>query len=160
MPIVAIAQPFTRDDWNRGSYVLGGRCEIVNVLTGKPLTAEAGRVEQVSEAAAAWEVRSSPKGGRARYQIVHRLTGLALTEVPSVNLRKPFAVTASAASDDDPNQDWRIESYGDGSVMLIAASGRALDLPGGSRRDGTPLQTFLRNGETNQRFFLRPEPRR
>lgn len=152
----AVAQPFTRDDWNRAGYVLGSRCQIVNVQTGKFLDLEGAKVQQSPEGPAAlWEIRKSPAGGPARYRVVHRATGLVLTEVPSLVAKKPSTIAALPAAEDDVNQDWRLESYGDGSVMLIGASGKALDVPGGNRRDGVALQTFLRNGDSNQRFLLK-----
>ncbi|BDC48113.1 hypothetical protein F183_A04290 [Bryobacterales bacterium F-183] len=151
---VGFAQPFTRDDWNRNGYVLGTRCQIVNLGSGKFVELDGSRVLQHATSSQ-WEIRKSPAGGPARYRIVHRTTGMVLTEVPSNIAKKPSALIAAPPADDDINQDWRIESYGDGSVMLIAASGKALDVPGGSRRDGVPLQTFLRNGDSNQRFVLR-----
>ena len=158
----AVAQPFTRDDWNRAGYVLGTRCQIVNLQTGKFLDLDGAKILQASseaEGASQWEIRKSPAGGPARYRIVHGSTGLVMTERPSPVAKKPSTLVAMAACDDDTNQDWRIESYGDGSVMLIAASGKALDVPSGNRRDGIALQTFLRNGASNQRFLLKPDPK-
>lgn len=159
LALTATAQPFTRDDWNRAGYVLGTRCQIVSVHSGKFLDLDGSKVQQAPESPAAqWEIRKSPASAPARYRVVHRATGLVLTEVPSASAKKPSALAALPAADDDANQDWRLESYGDGSVMLIAASGKALDVPGGNRRDGVALQTFLRNGDSNQRFLLKRQP--
>ncbi len=164
--MVVSAQPFSRDEWNRGNgYSRGGDprrtggelFEIVNVENGKVLDLDRrdGRSVIQFEARGTrnqfWEVRRT---GGGRYQIVNAMNGAALAEMGP---RKSTPVGAyPAGRRAEPNQEWRIESYRDGSVMLISFSGMALDIPHGTHRDGVPVQTYNRNGDGNQRFFLRP----
>ena len=42
------------------------------------------------------------------------------------------------------------------AVSIAAVYGRALDVPDGTHRNGVQVQTYDRNGDGNQRFFLRP----
>jgi hypothetical protein len=164
--IAVSAQPFSRDEWNRGNSY--GRSsdsrragaelfEIVNVENGKvvDLDRRDGRTVIQFEARGTrnqfWEVRRT---GGGRYHIVNAMNGAALAEMGP---RKSTPVGAfPLGRRGEPTQDWRIESYRDGSVMLISFSGKALDIPHGTHRDGVPVQTYDRNGDGNQRFFLRP----
>lgn len=159
------AQTFSRDEWNRGNGY--GRTEsrragselfeIVNVENGKVIDLDRrdGRTVIQFEARGTrnqfWEVRRT---GGGRYQIVNAMNGAALAEMGP---RKSTPVGAfPAGRRGEPTQEWRIESYRDGSVMLISFSGKALDIPNGTHRDGVQVQTYDRNGDGNQRFFLRP----
>jgi hypothetical protein len=151
-------QPFSRDEWNGGRDARANSLyEIVNVENGKVLDLDRrdGRTVIQFEARGTrnqfWEVRRTNGG---RYQLVNAMNGAALAEMGP---RKSTPVAAFPADRrGSPTQEWRIESYRDGSVMLIASSGRALDIPSGTHRDGVQVQTYDRNGDGNQRFFLRP----
>ena len=170
IPAAAVfGQPFSRDEWggnsnrNGGSGRFdsttggGGLYEIVNVENGKVIDLDRrdGRTVIQFEARGTrnqfWEVR---RMGDGRYQLVNAMNGAALAETGP---RKSSPVAAfPIGRRGDASQEWRIESYRDGSVMLIAYSGRALDVPDGTHRDGVQVQTYDRNGDGNQRFFLRP----
>jgi hypothetical protein len=154
-------QPFSRDEWRRDSRDnrdgVGGLYEIVNVENGKALDLDRrdGRTVIQYESRGTrnqmWEVR---RGGGGRYNLVNAMNGAALTELSP---RRSTPVEAYPLDRrNNAAQEWRIESYRDGTVMLISYSGKALDVPDGSWRDGARLQTYDRNGDGNQRFFLRP----
>ena len=152
-------QAFSRDEWGGGGGNSngGGLYEIVNVENGKVIDLDRrdGRTVIQFEARGTrnqfWEVR---RMGGGRYQLVNAMNGAALAET-SPRRSSPVAAFP-AGRRGDATQEWRIESFRDGSVMLIAISGRALDVPDGTHRDGVQVQTYDRNGDGNQRFFLRP----
>ena len=172
--MVVSAQTFSRNEWNKDEWGRGGNgygrtdsrggnpgsgelFEIVNVENGKVIDLDRrdGRTVIQFEARGTrnqfWEVRRT---GGGRYQIVNAMNGAALAEMGP---RKATPVGAfPVGRRGQATQEWRIESYRDGSVMLISFSGRALDIPDGTHRDGVQVQTYDRNGDGNQRFFLRP----
>jgi hypothetical protein len=161
------SQPFSRDEWGRGGNGYGRSdsrranagdlYEIVNVKNGKvvDLDRRDGRTviqfEPRGTRNQLWEVRST---GGGRYLIVNSMNGAALAEMGPRRSTPVGAFPAGRRT--QPAQEWRIESYRDGSVMLISFSGKALDIPNGTHRDGVQVQTYDRNGDGNQRFFLRP----
>ncbi len=167
------AQPFQRDEWNRGGGAVGGGgfYEIVNVENGKVFDLDRNNGRSVIQFEPRgtrnqmWEIRPV---GAGRYQIVNAMNGAAISEL-SPHRSTPVEAFPTGGGGyggrrggdyygggGQPQQEWRIESYGDGSVMFISVSGKALDIPDGTRRNGVPIQTYDRNGDGNQRFFLRP----
>lgn len=168
---VLFAQPFSRDEWNRSwggsNNGTGGLYEIVNVENGRVVDLDSNNGHTVIQFEPRgtpnqlWEIRQSRNG---RYQIVNAMNGAALTEMSPERSTPVEAFIAGGKSGygygrgrgNGCQQDWRIESYRDGSVMLISCSGKALDVPNGTRRNGVQMQTYDRNGDGNQRFFLRP----
>lgn len=165
--MVVSAQTFSRDEWNRGNNYgrtdsrgsqAGELFEIVNVENGKVIDLDSrdGRTVIQFEPRGTrnqfWEVRRTAGG---RYRIVNAMNGAALAEM-GPRKSTPVGAFPSGRRGGEPTQEWRIESYRDGSVMLISFSGMALDIPHGTHRDGVQVQTYERNGDGNQRFFLRP----
>lgn len=167
-----LAQPFSRDEWSRdgyggrggdrGSFRNGGLYEIVNVENGKVFDLDRNNGRSVIQFEPRgtrnqlWEIRQV---GPGRYQIVNAMNGAAISELSHRNSTPVEAFPTGGGRNrggGNPGQEWRIESYGDGSVMFISYSGKALDIPDGTRRNGVPIQTYNRNGDGNQRFFLRP----
>jgi hypothetical protein len=162
-----LAQPFSRDEWSRdgfgradrGGFRNGGLYEIVNVENGKVFDLDRNNGRSVIQFEARgtrnqlWEIRQV---GPGRYQIVNAMNGAAISELSHRNSTPVEAFPVGGRRGGNPGQEWRIESYGDGSVMFISYSGKALDIPDGTRRNGVPIQTYNRNGDGNQRFFLRP----
>jgi len=65
------------------------------------------------------------------------------------------APVVCAPFDENPNQVWRLDPMQDGSVLIRSRFGRPLDIPNGDPRDGVRIQIYDRNGDANQRFFLR-----
>jgi hypothetical protein len=63
----------------------------------------------------------------------------------------------STANHEDENQQWRCDEIGDGEWRLSnVASGKVLDLPGGSAASSVQLQQFTDNGGDNQRWAITP----
>jgi Ricin-type beta-trefoil lectin domain-like len=80
------------------------------------------------------------------------MNGYALTQTRSNN-SEPVAGQPANNSD---AQRWRLESGNNGSVILVNASGKALDIPNGSTNNGVKINTYDRNNEVNQQWSLRP----
>ena len=57
-----------------------------------------------------------------------------------------------------PSQQWRLDQAKDGNALIVNRYGKALDLPKGTSRDGVRIQIYEVNGDSNQRFMLRPLP--
>jgi hypothetical protein len=166
IPASLAAQPFSRDDWGgRGNFQSGGLYEIVNVENGRVLDLDRNNGRTVIQFEPRgtrnqlWELRQS---GAGRYNIVNAMNGAALAELSP---RRSTPIEAfplrggggrRGGMGAGPQMEWRIESYRDGSVMFISYSGNAIDIPDGTRRNGVQVQTYSRNGDGNQRFFLRP----
>jgi hypothetical protein len=95
-----------------------------------------------------WEIRQSRDGG---WTIRNMMNGNALEEVSNRNAApvqaNPFNGNAA--------QSWRIENGKDGNALIVSNSGKALDIPDGSDRNGIRVQVFDRNGDSNQRFQFR-----
>ena len=79
------------------------------------------------------------------------MNGYALTQTRSNN-SEPVAGQPANNSD---AQRWRLESGNNGSVILVNASGKALDIPNGSTNNGVKINTYDRNNEVNQQWSLR-----
>ena len=79
------------------------------------------------------------------------MNGNALTQTRSNNSEP---VSGQPANNSDA-QRWRIESGNNGSVVIVNASGKALDIPNGSTNNGVKINTYDRNNEVNQQWSLR-----
>lgn len=83
-------------------------------------------------------------------------------EVPANSLNQNGAglrqwSSRSTASHEDNIQQWRFDEISEGDWRLTnVASGRVLDLPGGSRADSVHLQQYNDNGGDNQRWAITP----
>jgi hypothetical protein len=53
-------------------------------------------------------------------------------------------------------QQWRFESGQDSTAILVNRNGKVIDIPYGSKDNGTKVNSYSRNGEENQRWQLRP----
>ncbi len=79
------------------------------------------------------------------------MNGNALTQTRNNNSEP---VSAQPPNNSDA-QRWRIESGNNGSVIIVNASGKALDIPNGSTNNGVKINTYDRNNEVNQQWSLR-----
>jgi glucosylceramidase len=107
----------------------------------------------VGTVAAAPTTPTTPTSGET-FRLVNRYSG------------KPFGVygasTANNAQivswtdDDDPDQQWTLESAGSGYYYIVDVnSGKALDDPSGSTANGTVMQQYtLTTGDNNQEWQL------
>ena len=102
--------------------------------------------------------------GPGRYTITNLKSGRTLGVDPGDRASVPLDAMAdrnstpvmSVRSTGSPSQQWRIEPGKDGNAIIICRLGRGLDIPGGSDRPGTRVQTYGVNGDSNQRFVLAP----
>lgn len=63
----------------------------------------------------------------------------------------------SPANQEDKNQQWRCDEIAPGEWRLTnVASGKVLDLPGGSTASSVQLQQYADNGGDNQRWLITP----
>ncbi len=79
------------------------------------------------------------------------MNGNALTQTRANNSEP---VSGQPVSNSD-SQRWRFESGNNGSVIIVNASGKALDIPEGSTNNGVKINTYDRNNEINQQWSLR-----
>lgn len=131
-----------------------GRYGIVNVGNGKWLQVDAndrGAVVQMSQRlldAQRWDFEPAEGG---LWFVRNVAGGCALQMIRNDN----SAPVICGRFDGNPNQRWRLDPMPDGSVLIRSRFGRPLDIPNGDGRDGIRIQVYDRNGDANQRFFLR-----
>jgi hypothetical protein len=142
-----------------------GRYEIQNVASGKVLDADLRDGRSVRQWAAAYgsDQPNPPNNVRnqqwdiedAGFGFVHiksAQNGMVLdVEKPAIRQGVPVILTHPAKDD---SQLWRIEDAGQGQVKLTSRLGKSLDLPDGSRSNGTHFQIFPANPGDNQKFVL------
>jgi hypothetical protein len=51
-----------------------------------------------------------------------------------------------------PKQQWRFESSENTTAILVNRNGKAVDIPNGSKNNGTKINSYGRNGEENQEW--------
>jgi Protein of unknown function (DUF3011)/Ricin-type beta-trefoil lectin domain-like len=74
-------------------------------------------------------------------------------DVQHPNIHEAVPVILSRPGNDQ-TQLWRLEEVGPGQFKITSRIGKSLDLPDGSRSNGTHLQVFPPNGGDNQKFVL------
>jgi hypothetical protein len=94
-----------------------------------------------------WDIEDA---GYGYVRIKSAETGMAL-DAEQPNTRVGVPVILSRPSKED-SQLWRIEPAGEGEVKITSRIGKTLDLPDGSRSNGTHLQVFPANPGDNQKF--------
>jgi hypothetical protein len=139
-PLV-LAQPFNGP----------GRYQIRNVETQKPLDINGDRLIQNSPNGSRSQVWEFQQAGPEVFYIRNQANGCSLEMTQD---RNSAPVICPPWRDGNPSQHWRIEPSRNGSFLIISRFRKPLDLPGGSGRDGVPLQIYDRNAEGNQRFFI------
>ncbi|MBN1170966.1 MAG: RICIN domain-containing protein [Micromonosporaceae bacterium] len=78
------------------------------------------------------------------------------------NSGKPLAIVGDAAADgakavqQSGSPTWAISTTQDAYILRYTASGKVLDVNGGSSTVGLQLQQWSANGNTNQMWYLRP----
>jgi len=144
LPIVLAAQ---------GGFSGAGRYEIRNLKSGKVLDLDRNDQSTVIQFSSrgtdnqAWEIQPADSG---YFYIRNMMNGYALEATGNNN----SAPLRGAPYNGSPNQQWRIESGKDGNALIVNRNGKAIDVPDGTDRDGTRLQVYDRNGDSNQRFTL------
>jgi hypothetical protein len=146
-------------------YSGAGRYQIQNVASGKVLDVDLrdGHTLRQWDAAYGSDQLNPPNNARnqqwdiedAGFGFVHiksAQTGLALdVEKPAIREAVPVILSGVAKMD---TQLWRIEDLADGTVKITSRIGKSLDLPNGSRSNGTHFQVFPANPGDNQKFRL------
>jgi len=140
----------------QGGFGGPGWYQIANVKSGKALSLDPNmsNVTQFPPSNGenqAWLIQPADQGF---FFIRNGVNGNALEPTGGGNssmvLAAPFQGT--------PSQQWRLERGKDGNALIINRFGKTLDLPNGTDRDGVPMQIYDPNGDSNQRFMLRPLP--
>jgi len=139
--------------WAQGGFEGPGRYVITSVRSGKVLDLDRNdrtTVLQFSPRGTnnqAWEIRPT-RGGY--FFIRNMMNGYALTVVEERN-GAPLQGTPFNGSE---AQMFRFEGGKDGNAVIFSRIGRALDVPGGTSRDGARINVFDPNGDSNQRWVL------
>ncbi len=139
----------------QGGFTGPGWYQITNLKSGRSLglAPDSRAVLQFAPRDSeeqAWLIEPAPGGGL--FFIRNGVNGQALQ--PTSGERSAQVVTAPF--DGQPGQQWRIQAGKDGNALIVNYYNRVLDIPDGANRDGVPLQIYDNNGDSNQRFMLRP----
>jgi Ricin-type beta-trefoil lectin domain-like len=137
----------------QGGYSGPGRYVIVNVKSGKALDLNRSGVIQNNPDGSRtqqWNVRNA---GPGLVNIINEAGGCALTPGGTAN-STPLSCNPFR---NGPYQVWSLQAGKDGNPLIVSQMGKVVDVPNGTSNPGTPLQTYDRNGDSNQRFvFQRP----
>ena len=131
-----------------------GWYEIQNIKSGKILDLDRNdqtTVIQFSPRRTDNQVWFIQPAERGLFFIRNGMNGNALTVVQNGN----SAPVQGLPFRRDRTQMWSLEPGKDGNAMITSTFGRCLDVPDGTSRDGARIQIYDRNGDSNQRFFLR-----
>ncbi|MCM3921843.1 RICIN domain-containing protein [Frankia sp. AiPs1] len=129
----------------------GGSYIITSEASGLPLMSDGTVVRQQNPAFYDWQQWTVVAVGGGLVELRARSSGKLLGE---------SAGAAVATSTQGAQSRWWLGTSTGGYYELVAASGRALDVPGGATGTGVALVTHARNGSRNQRFrFTRYTPR-
>lgn len=137
--------------WAQGGYAGPGRYTISTVRSNFALEPAGNYVVQSNRNGSrgqTWIVTPSGRGGLATIQ--NEMRGCALTLGGPGNSTPVRCAPLRQA----PDQLWSLQPARDGSLVIVARNGKVLDIPNGSNTPGTRVQTYFRNGDSNQRFFF------
>jgi hypothetical protein len=137
----------------QGGFTGPGWYQIINVRSAKALSLDRdmSTVTQFPPSNMefqAWVIEPADPGF---FFIRNGLNGNALEPTAGNN----SSIVLGAPFQGTPSQQWRLDRSRDGNVLLVNRYGKALDVPGGSVRDGIRIQIYDPNGDPNQRFMLR-----
>ena len=138
----------------QGGFGGPGWYEIANVQSGKVLSLDRDMsgVTQFPRSNGenqAWFFQPADSGF---FYIRNGVNGNTLEPTAGANR----SIVLAAPFHGTPSQQWRLEGGKDGSALIVNHYGKTLDLPNGTSRGGVPMQIYDRNGNSNQRFVLRP----
>jgi hypothetical protein len=146
LPLAALAQ---------SGYQGPGRYEILSNLSQKVLDLDRNdqrtviQFENRNTDNQVWDIQDA---GGGFVHIRNGMNGYALTQTRPNN-SEPVAGEPLNNAD---TQRWRLESANNGAVIIVNASGKALDIPFGRKDNGIKINTYNRSGEINQQWTLRP----
>ena len=153
LSILIVSSAFAQSGFNGP-----GQYEITNIRSGKVLDLDRNDQTTVIQFSSrgtdnqTWYIQPAPEGA---FYIRNGMNGNALTAVRGGN----GAPAQGLPFNGDGSQQWVFETGKDGNVLIVSRDGKALDIPDGTSRDGARVQLFDRNGDSNQRFALRPVSR-
>jgi hypothetical protein len=140
----------------QGGFAGPGRYEIENVASGKVL--------QLSRDDGTTVVQFTREGSPEQHWEIEKAQGKYFF-IRSVKTRKALEIRDGLAQDGAAittgeltgkrHQQWRFEPGAGGSVLIISALEKALDVPRSSTENNLPLVAFRPHGEVNQQFVLR-----
>lgn len=152
-----------RDDYRRDDYrndnrnpsggAFSGRYEIQLVATNRMLdSGGGGQVVQRSANNGRSQQWEFDDAGNGYYYIRSVETGEVMTR-QGENNGASVVLTRQRRGDD--SQLWEIRSGPDNGYYFLTRGGRSMDSPSSARGEGGRMQIYSRNGEANQRFWLR-----
>ncbi|MBS1809209.1 MAG: RICIN domain-containing protein [Acidobacteria bacterium] len=131
-----------------------GRYEIQLVATKRMLVAGSnGQVIQSNSGNARGQQWDIEDAGSGYYYIRSAQTGEVMTYEGRGDRGDTIVLTNQRRNRDE--QLWEIRTGPDNGYYFIARNGKAMDSPSSARQDGGRMQLYDRNGEANQRFWLR-----
>lgn len=135
----------------QGGFRGAGRYEIYSPLSRKVLDMDRNDRRTVIQYESrrtdnqVWDISDA---GGGFYYIRNGMNGNALTVQDDRNSSPLIAAPFNSS----PAQQWRLESGQDSSVILVNRNGKAIDIPYGSKDNGTKINSYGRSGEVNQRW--------
>lgn len=138
----------------QGGFNGPGRYEITNLKSGKVLDLDRNDQTSVIQFSSrgtdnqVWDIRAA---GGGFYSLRNGMNGNALGTAGANN----SAPVRATRFDGRSNQQWRFEAGKDGNAIIVSRSGKVLDIPDGTSRDGAPVQIYDGNGDSNQQFKFR-----
>jgi len=148
--LAAMAWPL----FGQGGFNGPGRYEITNLKSGRVLDLDRNDQTSVLQFGSGgtdnqtWDVRPGPGGF---FFLRNGMNGFALDAGGGGRSELVRATPFNGG----PSQQWRFEAGKDGNALIVSRSGRTLDIPDGSNREGLRVQIYDLNGDSNQRFILR-----
>ncbi|HEX4945503.1 MAG TPA: RICIN domain-containing protein [Blastocatellia bacterium] len=143
-----------RNDNQTSGALRSGRYEIQLVATKRLLVADNnGQVVQSNSGNARsrqWEIEQA---GNGYYYIRSVDTGEVMTVEGNGDSGSGIVLMPQGRNRDA--QLWDIRTGPDNGYYFLAPTGRSMDSPSSARYDGGRMQVYKRNGEANQRFWLR-----
>jgi hypothetical protein len=137
----------------QGGFRGAGRYEIFSPLSRKVLDMDRNDRRTIIQFDArhtdnqTWDITDA---GGGYFYIRNVMNGNALAVGDDRNSTPLIAEPFSSS----PQQQWRFESAENTTAVLVNRNGKAADVPGGSKNNGTKVNSYNRNNEENQRWQL------
>lgn len=138
----------------QGAFNAPGRYEIESVVSGLVLDVSSSDHQTVQEyerneqTNQQWDIQPADDG---YFYIRSVHTGKALSRAEGSNRDGNHVIVYGQSSS---GEQWQIVSVGPAQFQIVSKSGKALDVPNGSRKAGTRLQIWSTSGGSNQKFRL------
>ncbi len=138
----------------QGTFNAPGRYEIESVVSGLVLDVSSSNRQTVQQYARngqtnqQWDIQSAD-GGYFYIRSADTGKALSLAEGSSRDGNHVIVYGQSGSG-----EQWQIVSAGPAQFQIVSKSGKALDVPNGSREAGTRLQIWSAGGGSNQKFRL------